>query len=214
MDAVPHISAAMSLDRFLMMLRFIRFDNENNRAERAQTDKTAPIRGLWLILNKNLERAYKPHECITIDEQLFPFREHTKFTQYIPSAMYCIKIFLACDASNAYLLNVGMEAVLDLVYLYKGSGRNVTTDDFFTTMELAKVLNSWNMTLVGTVRKKRRFLPSNMQSRKERAVYSTNFAYHKEATVYSYVPSKNKLVVLLSSVHMTGEVEATQSSKP
>ncbi|CAB4069040.1 unnamed protein product [Lepeophtheirus salmonis] len=168
MDAVPHISAAMSLDRFLMMLRFIRFDNKNNRAERAQTDKTAPIRGLWLILNKNLERAYKPHECIAIDEQLFPFREHTKFTQYIPSAMYC-KIFLACDASNAYLvklytvkpvdetrqLNVGMEAVLDLVYLYKGSGRNVTTDDFFTTMELAKVLNSWNMTLVGTVRKKK-----------------------------------------------------------
>ncbi|CAM1324636.1 Uncharacterised protein r2_g3341 [Pycnogonum litorale] len=81
-------------------------------------------------------------------------------------------------------------------------------------MELAKVLNSWNMTLVGTVRKNRRFLPSNMQPAKERPVYTTNFAYHRDATVCSHVPRKNKSVVLLSSMHMTGEVEATQSAKP
>ena len=39
-------------------------------------------------------------------------------------------------------VNVGERTVLDLVSSYKGSGRNVTTDNFFTTMELAKVLNS------------------------------------------------------------------------
>lgn len=231
-DALPLIRAAMCRDRFKLMLRFIRFDNDNTRAERVQTDKAAPIRDLWLMLNKNLERAYKPHECITIDEQLFPFRGHTKFTQYIPSkpAKYGIKVFWACDASNAYPLhgqlytgkpidgprqtNVGERTVLDLVCLYKGSGRNVTTDNFFTGMQLAKVLNTWDMTLVGTVRKNKRFLPSNMQPGKERALHSTNFAYHRDATVCSYVPKKNRSVVLLSSMHMTGEVEATQSSKP
>lgn len=36
--------------------------------------------------------------------------------------------------------------------MYKGSGRNVSIDNFFTDMELGKVLNSWNMTLVGTVK--------------------------------------------------------------
>ncbi|CAM1319692.1 Uncharacterised protein r2_g2804 [Pycnogonum litorale] len=92
----------MSRDRFKMMLRFFRFDNENNRAERAQTDKAAPIRDMWTMLNGNLERAYKPYECITIDEQLFPFRGRTKFTRYIPSkpAKYGIKVFWACDASK------------------------------------------------------------------------------------------------------------------
>lgn len=164
-----------------MMLRFIRFDNENTRAEHARTDKAAPIRDIWTMLNKNLEKAYKPYECITIDEHLIFFRGHTKFTQYIPSkpAKYGIKVFWVCDASNAYSLqgqlytgkptdgprqiNVGERTVLDLVSLYKGSGRNVTTDNFFITMELAKVLNSWNMTLVGTVRKNKRFLPNNIQ---------------------------------------------------
>ena len=227
-EALPLIRAAMSRDRFKMMLRFIRFDNENTRAERAQTDKAAPIRDIWIMLNRNLEKAYKPYECITIDEQLFPFRGHTKFTQYIPSkpAKYGIKVFWACDASNAYPLqgqiytgkltdgprqvNVGEQTVLNLVSLYKSSGRNVTTDNFFTTMELAKVLNSWNMTSVGTVRKNKRFLPSNMQPTKERPIYSTN----RDATVCSYVPKKKKTVVLLSSMHMSTEVGETQSAKP
>ena len=42
-DALPLIRAVMSRDRFKMMLRFIRFDIENTRAERAQTDKASPI---------------------------------------------------------------------------------------------------------------------------------------------------------------------------
>ena len=80
-------------------------------------------------------------------------------------------------------------------------------------MELAKVLTSWIMTLVGTVRKNKRFLPSNMPT-KERLVYSLNFAYHRESTVCSYVPNKKKAVVLLSSMHISREVEETQSAKP
>ena len=161
----------MSRDQFKMMLRFIRFDNENTHAECAQTDKAAPKQNIWIMLNRNLEKACKPYECITIHEQLFPFRDYTKFTQQIPSkpATYGIKVFWACYASNAYILqgqiyagkpiegprqvNVGERTVLNLVSLYKSSGRNVTMDNFFTTMELAKVLNSWNMTLVSTVKK-------------------------------------------------------------
>ena len=81
-------------------------------------------------------------------------------------------------------------------------------------MDRVKVLNSWNMTLVGTVRKNKRLLPSNIQSSKERLIYSTNFAYHRDATVCSYVPKNIKSVVLLSSIHLMGEVEATQSTKP
>ena len=124
-----------------MMLRFNRFDNENTRAERVQTDKGPPIRDIWIMLNRNLKEAYKPSECITIDEELFPFRGHTKFTQHTPSrsAKYGIKVFWACNASNVYSLqgqiytgkstdgsrqlNVGKQTVLNLVSLYKGSGK-------------------------------------------------------------------------------------------
>ena len=53
-----------------------------------------------------------------------------------------------------------------------------------------------------------------MQPAKERPVYLTNFAYRCDATVCSYVPQKKKAVVLLSSMHMSGEVEEIQSAKP
>ena len=42
-DPLSLLRAAMSHDRFKMMLRFIRFDDENTPAERAQTYKAAPI---------------------------------------------------------------------------------------------------------------------------------------------------------------------------
>ena len=94
-DALPLIRIAMSRDQFKMMLRFIRFDNKNTSAERAQTDKAAPIQDIWIMLNRNFEKACKPYECITIDEQLFPFSSHTKFTKYIPfkPAKNAIKVF-------------------------------------------------------------------------------------------------------------------------
>lgn len=58
------------------------------------------------MLNQNLHKNYTPTENLAVDEQLFPYRRHTKFTQYIPSksAKYGIKIFWACDAANAYSL--------------------------------------------------------------------------------------------------------------
>ena len=70
------------------------------------------------------------------------------------------------------------------------------------------------MTLVGRVRKNKKFLARNMQPTKKRPVYSTNLAFHRDTTVYLYVPKKKEAVVLLSSVHMSGEVAETLSAKP
>ena len=58
------------------------------------------------MFNSNLSKMYNPTENLTIDEQLYPYREHTKFTQYIPSkpTKYGIKIWWISDAENAYPL--------------------------------------------------------------------------------------------------------------
>ncbi|KAJ8941648.1 hypothetical protein NQ314_010292 [Rhamnusium bicolor] len=135
-------------------------------------------------------------------------------------SIYEIKVFWACNASNGYHLqgqlytgnppdgerqkNIVERTVLDLVANYKNSGRNITTDNFFTSPQLA---HAWNLIWVGTVRKNKIFLPLSMQASKKRSINSTNFAYSNYSTLCSYVPKKNKSVVLLSSMHMTGEVE-------
>lgn len=99
LDSLPLIRAAMSRDRFKMLLRFIRFDNVNTRIMRIKTDKVAPIRDIWTTLNQNVHKNYKPTENITVDEQLFPYRGHTTFTQYIPSKPAKYGINILCGRS-------------------------------------------------------------------------------------------------------------------
>lgn len=199
----PLPRASMSLKRMLMLLKCIRFDSAATRNDRLKTDKAAAIKDLWLMMNHNLEKGYKPHESITVDEQLFGYRGKTKFTQYMPAKpnKYGLKINWACDSFTSYPLkgqiytgkppggerqtNVRERVVLDLVSRYKGSGRNITTDNFFTSLSLALILSSWLLTLVGTVRKNKKFLPASMQPHKTRKEFTTNFAFSKEVTLCS-----------------------------
>lgn len=105
-DALPIFRAAMSSKRFKQLRQFIRFDDSRTREFRQRTDKAAPIRDIWNFLNENLAKNFDPYETIAIDEQLFPYRGRTKFTQYIPSkpAKYGIKIWWACDSKTNYPL--------------------------------------------------------------------------------------------------------------
>ncbi|XP_065662544.1 piggyBac transposable element-derived protein 4-like [Hydra vulgaris] len=106
-SSYPLYRTTMGINRFRNVMRFIRFDDANTRMQRKITDEAAPIRDIWTMLNKNLSQIYKPTENLTVDEQLYPFRGRTKFTQYIPSkpAKYGIKIWWVCDAENAFPLN-------------------------------------------------------------------------------------------------------------
>ncbi|XP_011859481.1 PREDICTED: piggyBac transposable element-derived protein 4-like isoform X1 [Vollenhovia emeryi] len=176
----PLYRATMGNNRFRNIMRYIRFDDANTRQQGVREDKAAPIRDIWTMLNANLSQMYKPTENLTIDEQLYPFRGRTKFTQYIPSkpAKYGIKIWWICDAENAYPLrgiiytgktgNVrekyqGERVVKELAIAYKvGSSRNICMDNYFTTLPLAKHLLSWNLTLVGTLKKNKPYVPSVM----------------------------------------------------
>lgn len=217
-NSYPLYRAAMSINRFWNILRFLRFDDANTREERQRTDKAAPIRDLWIMLNSNLRKYYKPTENLTIDEQLFPYRGRTKFTQYIPSkpAKYGIKIWWICDAENYYPLtgqiytgksstgrekNQGERIVKDLAVYYKGSGRNITMDNFFTTLPLAKHLLSWNLTIVGTLKRNKPYIPREMAPSNSREILSTVFGFQPNVTICSYVPKKKKAVILLSTMH-------------
>lgn len=92
----------MSLNRFKAITRFIRFDNNATREFRLTNDKAAAISEAFEMVNVNLAKLYVPSDCLTVDEQLFPYRGRTRFTQYIPSkpAKYGIKLWWLCDANR------------------------------------------------------------------------------------------------------------------
>lgn len=67
------------------------------------------------------------------------------------------------------------------------------------------------MSLVGTVRKNKRFLPPTMQVIQRE---KSSIAFDKDVIDCSYIPKAKKCVVLFSSMHFTGEVGVDPPHKP
>lgn len=226
-NSFPLYRATMSLNRFKAITRFLRFDDRETRANRLITDKATAITEIFELVNENLIKYYVPSDCLTVDEQLFPYRGRTRFTQYIPSkpAKYGIKLWRLCDAKSFYPLkgqiytgkinnqrdvNQGARVVKRLVEPYKNTGRNITTDNFFTSLELAEELVQWKLSIVGTLKKNKKCVPNEFKASKKRAILSSEFGFQKNAMICSYVPKKDKSVLILSTKHRSNAVIGEQ----
>ena len=132
-------------------------------------------------------------------------------------AKYDIKIFWLCDASLTYLSNariylgrqpgsepeknLGQTVVIQLTSPLQDSVRNVTMDNYFTGVPLAKTMLQRKLTIVGTMKKSKREIPECMKPAKSRETKTSIFGFNDQLTMISYVPQKNKAVLLLSTMH-------------
>lgn len=149
----------MSLQRFRFLLRCIRFDDRTTRPERSKIDKLAPIRTIFENFVAHCQAGYYHSEFITVDEILAGFRGRCSFRQYIPSKpnKYGLKIFALCDAKMFYtsklevyvgsqpdgpfkFSNSPSDVVLRMCNHISGSCRNVTMDNWFTSIPLIETL--------------------------------------------------------------------------
>lgn len=55
-------------------------------------------------------------------------------------------------------------------------------------------------------KKNKPYIPSVMKANKTREQYSTVFGFHEKVTMCSYVPKKNKAVILMSTMHSDASV--------
>ncbi|KRZ08871.1 PiggyBac transposable element-derived protein 4 [Trichinella zimbabwensis] len=220
----------MSLKKFHQISRMIRFDDHNSRASRRSKDKLAAVRVIWDTWVKNLPKMYNPSQNVTIDERLYPFKGRCQFRQYMPKkpAKYGIKFWVTCCSKSSYAWNMqiytgkpssgireknqGMRVVLDMAKGLKG--HNVTCDNFFTSYSLGVELRKKNLTLVGTVKKNKPELPWELLHLQGRELNSSRFAFSEDCTIVSYVPKKNKNVLVLSTMHNDTRVSDGKGSKP
>lgn len=233
-DSRPFYRATMSYHRFKFFLRCVRFDNYRTRDERREYDKLAAIREIWDLFLPTLRQFYVPREDLTVDEQLVGYRGRVPGRTYMPSKprKYGIKVFWICESSSGFALNgfiytgrqpeqpihhnLGPDIVLQLCEPFFGSGRNIVTDNFFTTHTLATDLLQHRLTLLGTVRVHRRDVPPYIRNVAGRPVHDSRFVFDHDnkIQIVSYVPKKNKNVVLLSSSHSGNQVIDDDLRKP
>lgn len=159
----------MGINRFHLLLRAIRFDDITTRALRQPTDNLAPIRYFFENFVSRCQEYYELNNYVTIDEMLESFRGRCRFRQYIPNkpAKYGLKIIALVDSKTYYSYNLEIYAgkqpngpyqvnnsacsvVKRLIRPISGSGRNITCDNWFTSIPLADdLLNNHNLTMVG-----------------------------------------------------------------
>jgi hypothetical protein len=101
-----------------------------------------------------------------------------------------------------------------LVHPWINTGRTITTDNYFTSAELAEDLLGVQTTLVGTIRRNKREIPGELQPNTHRPEQSSMFCFDRQLTLVSYVPKKSHAVILLSSLHHDQTVVDEEKKKP
>ena len=169
----------MSRDRFLLILRFIHFnDNESI----STSDRLHKIRPLITHCSQKFKSVYNPGEKFVIDESLMPFRGRLGFRQYIPNKThkYGVKFYKLCSP-NSYTWNfdiyqgrMSREAsfnhsesiVLQLSADILDRGCIIYGDNYYSSIPLAKRLLQRKTYYCGTLRKNRKGIPNTIKSAK------------------------------------------------
>ncbi|XP_061899254.1 piggyBac transposable element-derived protein 3-like [Entelurus aequoreus] len=200
------------------------------KSRRRERDKLAAIRDVWDKWVENVPLLYNPGPHVTVDERLVPFRGRCSFRQCMPNkpAKYGIKIWAACDAKSSYAWNMqvytgklpggtseknqGMCVVLEMSEGLQG--HNITCDNLFTSYRLGDELQKRKLTMLGTVRRNKPELPTEILKMQGRPLHSSIFAFTEKATVVSYCPKRNKNVLVMSTMHTDVSLSTREDMKP
>lgn len=226
-DGIEKFRLVMSIKRFKLLIRCLRFDDRTSRTQRKAYDRLAPIRKMFEMFVQNCQNSYILGENVTIDEMLPGFRGRCRFRQYIPSKpnKYGIKLFALVDAKMVYTYNMEIYAgkqpdgpfcisnkptdvVKRMAGPLFGTGRNITGDNWFTDLDLIDELKLKKLSYVGTVRKNKRQLPASFVNVKGRKQRTSMFGFNDDKVLVSYVPKERKNVILASSLHNNDAIDA------
>lgn len=212
-------------NRFAVILSALRFDDPETRLERKNRDILAPISQIFNAFISNCQKVYTIGFCACVDEMLVSFRGRAKFKMYMPKkpCKYGLKVMALTDARSGYLLNAYIysgkdsdgrdlsedlrkyskptQAVLRLAKPILGTNRNITADNWFSSIELVEALKEVNLTFVGTLKKNKKEIPPEFLPKRAREVGSSLYGFTNYMTMISHVTKKNKAVILVSSVH-------------
>lgn len=155
-------------NRFATILSCLRFDDPDNRLEREKKDPLAPISGIFDAFVENCQGIYTLGTGVCVEEMLVSFRGRSKFKMYMPAkpCKYGIKIMVLTDSRTSYLYNAYIycgkdsdsfflseeenkyskptQAVIRLAKPIYGSNRNITADNWFSSIELVNILRKRN----------------------------------------------------------------------
>ena len=174
----PFFRKAMSRDRYVQILRYLHFSNNEAAVEGNRLYK---IESIVNMMQDKFRSQFYPFENIVIDESTILFKSRLIFKQYIKTKRhrFGIKLYVLCDCETGYVLNfivyVGKEenknadidtglglsgnVVVKLLEPYLNKGHSFYSDNYYTSPFLASYLFEHKTNSCGTVRVNRKHMP-------------------------------------------------------
>ncbi|XP_067125019.1 piggyBac transposable element-derived protein 4-like [Centruroides vittatus] len=184
----PIFPKLMTKNRFAEIKQNLHFaDNASFDSSTHPAPKLNKILAIVNNLNSKFSRLYEPERDITVDESLLLFKGRISWRQYIPlkRSRYGVKFFMLCESSSGYLykfiiytgkdtildpkynqMQITSQIVLSLVDPLLNKGHCVTTDNYYTSPQLADYLISHQTDIYGTLRLNRRGIPDIIKRKK------------------------------------------------
>ncbi|GFS91071.1 piggyBac transposable element-derived protein 4 [Trichonephila clavipes] len=137
------------------------------------------------VMVHKFKSVYVPKPDISVDESLIAYKGRLSWKQYIPQkrARFGIKLFQLCESESGYIWNsliytgkgtafkenyndygLSTKSVLTLIHELKGKNYCLSTDNFYTSPELAELLIDSKTDICGTLRPNRKGLPVSLKS--------------------------------------------------
>ncbi|XP_022805006.1 piggyBac transposable element-derived protein 4-like [Stylophora pistillata] len=174
------IKKVMSKNRFEEISCYLNFSDSSVEPARGTPgfDRLYKIRRIFDSILGNCQTKFKPTKNLSVDEGMIGFRGRLSFRQYMPAkpTKYRIKVWMAADSSNGYVLNfdvylgkeadgcrrihgLGYDVVTKLIRPFMNRNHHVFFDNFFTSTKLLEHLEANDTYACGTVRSNRKDLP-------------------------------------------------------
>ncbi|GBM08915.1 PiggyBac transposable element-derived protein 4 [Araneus ventricosus] len=187
------------------------------------------------MLMQRFQSTYIPKQDISIDESLIGYKGRLGWKQYIPTkrSRFGVKLFQLCESESGYIWNsiihtgkgttfhedyedygVSTKSVMTLNHELKNKGYTLTTDNYYTSPELAEILIKCKTDIYGTLRENRKGLPQLIKSSKVKKCEVLAF---QKGKICLLKWTDKKTILMLSTLHSTSmvtvESKKSKSSK-
>lgn len=173
------IKKVMPRNRFREISSFLHFNDSTQEVARGTPgyDRLFKVRPVLNYVRTKCETNFNPTKNISVDEGMVPFRGRLSFRQYMPAkpTKYGIKVWMAADSSNGYVLNfdvylgketgqrrihgLGYDVVTKMITPFMNKNHHVYFDNFFSSVRLLEHLRVQDTFACATVRVNRKDLP-------------------------------------------------------
>ncbi|GFT08632.1 piggyBac transposable element-derived protein 4 [Trichonephila clavipes] len=229
--STPFFSKVMSYRRFNLIYRFLHFsDNETFVTETHECPKLSKIWPVLKYLTIRFKEVVTPDRDVTIDESLMLFKGRLGWKQYMPlkRSRFGIKSYMLCESKSGYvwslIIYTGKGTLFDEKYKHicmssqvvmtlreplLNKGHCLTTDNFYSSPELADILIQSLTDMYGTLKPRRKDVPKELLSKK---IDKGQIIAYLRGKVCVMKWMDKKAVCLISTIH-NPEMVQVQSHK-